>query len=179
LGDLESAANPRNTGAIGETKLFHAPTPHPSPSSQASIQGPFVNTTPLTMRAPAALLLAGVFAALSHSASALVVNFTGDVVADFPIANSGVFVATDTTNDVFFTDSGTLRPTGWNAYDVRFAYDAGSDTAYFGKCSPWFSGLVLGLGSSWPMWLPASGSLVQPTYACCLVRVLAVKSMVS
>ena len=118
---------------LGETKLFHAPTPHPSPSSQASIQGPFVNTTPLTMRAPAVLLLAGVFAALSHSASALVVNFTGDVALDFPIANTGVFVATDTTNDVFFTDSGTLKPTGWNAYDVRFAYDAASDTAYFGE----------------------------------------------
>ena len=170
MGDLEIAAKPRNTGARGGTKLFHAPTPHPSPSSQASIQGPFVNTTPLTMHAPAVLLLAGVFAALSHNTSALVVNFTGDVVADFPIANSGVFVATDTTNDVFFTDSGTLRPTGWNAYDVRFAYDAGSDTAYFGKCSPWFSGVVLGLG--WPMWLPLPTSLRQPgpTHLCLLSR---------
>lgn len=80
------------------------------------------------MRLPVSL---AVLASCASLAMGLVVNFTGDVVADFP-SGSGVFIAADATNDVFFTNGGVLNPTGWNIHDVRFAYDAVSDTAYFG-----------------------------------------------
>ncbi len=76
----------------------------------------------------------------------LVVNFTGNVVTDFP-AGSGVFIAADATNDVFFTNGGVLNPTGWNIHDVRFAYDAASDTAYFGKGARVGSGYVTNSGA--------------------------------
>jgi hypothetical protein len=81
----------------------------------------------------------------------LVVNFTGNVVTDFP-AGSGVFIAADATNDVFFTNGGVLNPTGWNIHDVRFAYDAASDTAYFGKGARVGSGCdqLWGRGLLWP-----------------------------
>lgn len=46
----------------------------------------------------------------------------------------GIFIATDSINDVFFTHDGGLYPTGWDINDIRFAYDMVSDTGYFGTC---------------------------------------------
>ena len=43
-------------------------------------------------------------------------------------------MVTDSTSDTFFANNGVLGPTGWNIIDVRFAYDAVSDTGYFGEC---------------------------------------------
>lgn len=71
----------------------------------------------------------------------LVVTFSGNVPFDFG-DGPGVLVASDPTSDVFFTHASAptdpyspivLDETGWNIYDVRFAYDNASDTAYFGK----------------------------------------------
>lgn len=73
-------------------------------------------------------------------AAGAAITFTGLVTRDMP-AGPGVFIATDGANDVFFphllvpTDPyspSVNDPTGFNLYDVRFAYDASTDTAYFG-----------------------------------------------
>ena len=48
---------------------------------------------------------------------------------------AGVLVVTDSIADAFFPAGGVLSPTGWNIVDIRFAYDAVSDTAYFGELS--------------------------------------------
>jgi hypothetical protein len=56
-------------------------------------------------------------------------TFTGFVENDFPADNLGVFVAVDPNPPILFL--GTAA-TGWDVVDIRFAYDAGSDTAYFG-----------------------------------------------
>jgi hypothetical protein len=50
-------------------------------------------------------------------------------------ALAGVFVATDSSSDVFFSHDATLDPTGWNIVDIRFAYDQATDTGYFGACT--------------------------------------------
>ena len=64
----------------------------------------------------------------------LVINFTGNVPADFP-AGPGVFIAQDGIGDVgWFTVGGIFGPTGFDINDARFAWDAASDTAYFGGC---------------------------------------------
>jgi hypothetical protein len=65
-------------------------------------------------------------------AAGLQITFTGDVVADFP-SGPGVFIANDAPGDVAFPHDGVLDPTGWDIRDVRFAYDSGTDTAYFGE----------------------------------------------
>ena len=54
-------------------------------------------------------------------------------VPDLGVA--GVLVVTDSIADAFFPAGGVLSPTGWNIVDIRFAYDAVSDTAYFGELS--------------------------------------------
>ncbi len=107
-----------------------------------------LKATAASMRLPVTV---AVLASCASLAMGLVVNFTGNVVTDFP-AGSGVFIAADATNDVFFTNGGVLNPTGWNIHDVRFAYDAASDTAYFGKGARVGSGCdqLWGRGLLWP-----------------------------
>lgn len=65
---------------------------------------------------------------VAAAATATVITFTGDVVADFP-NGPGVFVATDSSTDVFFPHpsdpldpySPTVNdPTGWNINDIRW-----------------------------------------------------------
>ena len=63
---------------------------------------------------------------------ALVISFTGNVTRDFPVG-PGVFVATDVVRDVQLSSA---TPSGWDINDVRFSYDATSDTAYFGEWVP-------------------------------------------
>jgi hypothetical protein len=82
---------------------------------------------------------------------AAAVTFTGNVPLDFP-SGPGVFIATDGMGDVGFPSNGVFGPTGWDIHDVRFAYDAATDTAYLGEClvSPgrvWGSARVM-LGAS-------------------------------
>jgi hypothetical protein len=60
------------------------------------------------------------------------ITFTGNVPLDFP-SGPGVFITLDSVGDVAFTQGNTSGPTGWDIVDVRFAYDAASDTAYFGE----------------------------------------------
>jgi hypothetical protein len=56
---------------------------------------------------------------------------------------AGVFIATDSQTDIVFRHpplgdpygAQVSDPSGWNIYDVRFAYDAVLDTAYFGGCA--------------------------------------------
>jgi hypothetical protein len=64
---------------------------------------------------------------VTAAATATVITFTGDVTVDFP-SGPGVFVATDSSTDVFFPHpsdpldpySATVNdPTGWNIRDVR------------------------------------------------------------
>ncbi len=65
--------------------------------------------------------------------TALVIQFTtGNVATDFP-QGPRVYVASDPTNDLFFAHTGANHGTGWNVFDIRFAYDAASDTAFFGE----------------------------------------------
>ena len=55
---------------------------------------------------------------------------------------AGVFIATDSQTDIVFRHpplgdpygAQVSDPSGWNIYDVRFAYDKVSDTGYFGEC---------------------------------------------
>jgi hypothetical protein len=68
-----------------------------------------------------------------RGACGLVIEFTtGNVVRDFP-QGPGVYLASDPTNDLYFTHDDANHGSGWNLFDVRFAYDAASDTAYFGE----------------------------------------------
>ena len=52
--------------------------------------------------------------------------FTGNVPADFPPTDPTVLLVT-TPGPVL------MGPTGWQLYDMRWAYDSSTDTAYFGK----------------------------------------------
>ena len=79
--------------------------------------------------------------AVLGTVQALVVTFSGNVPSDFR-EGPGVLVASDATSDVFFTHAKNPTDpyspivndqTGWNIYDVRFAYDGASDTAFVGK----------------------------------------------
>ena len=64
-----------------------------------------------------------------RTALAFAPTFTGDVAVDFPIGNPGVFTALDPPNDVAVTGFST----GWDISDIRFAYDAATDTGFFGE----------------------------------------------
>ncbi len=75
-----------------------------------------------------------------------VVTFTGDSVADF--ANVDTFTLTD-AKDI-------ASNSGFDIRSVRFHYDIGSDTAYFGKgeCNAWVQTLVVAVSHASPsgMW---------------------------
>ena len=84
------------------------------------------------MRPVAAAVVAAVM--FAHVAAGPLQSFgvtmTGDVAADFPVPHPGVFEIVDTNPPILFIGG----PTGWDIQSVRFAYDASSDTAYFGAC---------------------------------------------
>jgi hypothetical protein len=77
-----------------------------------------------------------------ETCSSRFISFTGNVPVDFS-EGPDVIVASDATQDVFFTH-GTVAsdpyspvvndPSGWNIYDVRFSYDALTDTGFIGMC---------------------------------------------
>ena len=72
----------------------------------------------------AALLLV----TFSATATAVPVVFTGNVPTDFG-SHPNVFTVVDPKVPITFL-GGT---SGWNIIDARYAYDLGSDTAYFGE----------------------------------------------
>jgi hypothetical protein len=80
-------------------------------------------------------LTAGVtLASVVLLATARVITFTGDAEADFVKDADGVFVfADDFGPGVDVIVAAGLTQTGWDLKDVRFAYDLGTDTAFFGK----------------------------------------------
>jgi hypothetical protein len=84
-----------------------------------------------TPRPLGALCMAALTAAvaLGQPLAPFVPTFTGDSATDFPQGDPGVFVITDTQPDI--TWSSPPAATGWDLKDVRFAYDAATDTAYF------------------------------------------------
>ena len=75
------------------------------------------------LKAPRCSALVVLLTALCH-ATAIV--FTGNVPNDFQLTDPTVFLV---------TSSGPLLvgPTGWQLYDMRWAYDSTTDTAYFGE----------------------------------------------
>ena len=72
-----------------------------------------------------AVVLATTQLLLQQPAVAVPIVFTGDVVNDFPDTRAGVVVTPGIV-------PGGGRASGWSIVDVRFAYDADTDTAYFG-----------------------------------------------
>jgi hypothetical protein len=68
--------------------------------------------------------------AVAAAASAIPITFTGNVVNDFDHTEPSVFVATDLSIPVRYEARNT--DSGWNIVDIRFSYDAATDTAYFG-----------------------------------------------
>ena len=93
----------------------------------------------------------------SHS---LQVSFTGNVINDFPSTNPDVFISVD---QLLITYRG--NPSGWQMTDVRYAYDVGTDTAYFGTQASASELLVwMGVGLT-PLPLPPSCHTVPLTIA--------------
>ncbi len=78
------------------------------------------------------LLAVVVVATLVSVVTGLQVTFSGHVPTDFPVG-PGVFLALDLVSDVSFPYGTSNGPTGFDINDVRFAYDAGTDTGYFGE----------------------------------------------
>ena len=64
---------------------------------------------------------------IMHSA-ALIIHFTGNVTTDFPVSNAHVFTTGPSAPPSKFNG----QPSGWQATDIRFAYEKSIDTAYFG-----------------------------------------------
>ena len=64
------------------------------------------------------------FVILLHDAAAIV--FTGNVSVDFLPTDPTVLLITGNAPVL-------VGPTGWQLYDMRWAYDSTTDTAYFGK----------------------------------------------
>jgi hypothetical protein len=125
-----ASESPTGTQSVTRTRSLspvESPTPTPSMSE--------IPVTPSPSASP------------SVNAPPPLIVFTGDIEVDFP-AGPGVFVVSPTSRvsglsrEVGATTGargphavpGQPSDSGWTVYDIRFAYDSVSDTAYFGKC---------------------------------------------
>ena len=91
---------------------------------------------------PASCVAVGVLLALIfHTARGFSFSdFTGNAEADLPVGTPGLVMNDNQTPggprawDWIGGLTGTVLPTGWYIYDLRYLYDADTDTAYFGVC---------------------------------------------